>query len=166
MLYWSLIEHKHKTRQWKEQNKISKWTNFQSCTKVSCGSAVILGIPIFIRLCMVNRQALPVQFVCHTKPYKNSNFQIYGASRYFGLWLWQLVHLLILVCSFQWCVLFLCLAKLYRSCPIRDQGLSARITPIKEDRNHSLSKARKLSFSRGVRVGWRLAESITSVLTI
>ena len=35
------------------------------------------------------------------------------ASRYFGVWLWQLVHLLILVCSFQWCVLFLCLAKLY-----------------------------------------------------
>ena len=29
----------------------------------------------------------------------------------------------ILVCSFQWCVLFLCLAKLYRSCPIRDKGL-------------------------------------------
>ena len=36
-----------------------------------------------------------------------------------------LVHLLILVCSFQWCVLFLCLAKFYRSCPIRDKGLLA-----------------------------------------
>ena len=32
----------------------------------------------------------------------------------------HLVHLLILVFSFQWCVLFLCLAKLYRSCHIRD----------------------------------------------
>ena len=36
---------------------------------------------------------------------------------------YESVHLLILVCSFQWCVLFLCLAKLYRSCPIRDKGL-------------------------------------------
>ena len=36
---------------------------------------------------------------------------------------WQLVHLLILVCYFQWCVLFLCLAMLYSSCPIRDKGL-------------------------------------------
>ena len=34
-----------------------------------------------------------------------------------------LVHLLILVCSFQWCVLLLCPAKLYRSCPIRDKCL-------------------------------------------
>ena len=33
------------------------------------------------------------------------------------------VHLLILVCSFQWCVLFLCHAKLYRNCPIHDKGL-------------------------------------------
>ena len=39
-----------------------------------------------------------------------------------ALWLWQLlVHLLILVCSFHSCVLFLCLAKLYRSCPICDK---------------------------------------------
>ena len=29
---------------------------------------------------MVNEQALPVQFVCHTKTYKNYNFQIDGAS--------------------------------------------------------------------------------------
>ena len=36
---------------------------------------------------------------------------------------YESVHLLILVCSFQWCVLFLCLAKLYRSCPIRDKDL-------------------------------------------
>ena len=36
---------------------------------------------------------------------------------------YESVHLLILVCSFQWCVLFLCLAKLYRSCPIRDKGI-------------------------------------------
>ena len=41
-----------------------------------------------------------------------------------ALWLWQLlVHLLILVCSFHLCVLLLCLAKLYRSCPICDKGL-------------------------------------------
>ena len=55
---------------------------------------------------------MPIQLICHTKPGNNRNFQIDGASRYFGVWLWQLVHLLILVCSFQWCVLFLCLAKL------------------------------------------------------
>ena len=34
-----------------------------------------------------------------------------------------MVHLLILVCSFQWYVLFLCLAKLYRNCAIRDKDL-------------------------------------------
>ena len=94
----------------------------ESQTKVPW-SAIILKIVIFIRICMVNGQGLPVQLICHTKPYNNRNFQIDGASRYFGVWLWQLVHLLILVCSFQWCVLFLCLAKLYRSCPIRDKGL-------------------------------------------
>ena len=71
---------------------------------------------------MANGQALPVQFICHTEPYKNYNFQIDGASRYLDVWLWQLVHLLILVCSFQWCVLFSCLTKHYRSCPIRDKG--------------------------------------------
>ena len=35
---------------------------------------------------------------------KNYNFQIDGISQFFGVWVWQLVHLLILVCSFQWCV--------------------------------------------------------------
>ena len=34
---------------------------------------------------MVNRQCMPVQLICHTKPYKNRNFQIDGASRYFGV---------------------------------------------------------------------------------
>ena len=43
---------------------------------------------------------------------------------------WQLVHLLVLVCSFQWCVLFLCLAKLYRSYPIRDKDLFTFLFPI------------------------------------
>ena len=86
-------------------------------------SAIILRIVIFIRICMVNRQDMPTQLICHTKPYNNRNFHIDGTSRYFGVWLWQLVHLLILVCSFQWSVLFLYLAKLYRSCPIRDKSL-------------------------------------------
>ena len=67
------------------------------------------------------------RLICHTKPYNNRNFQIDGASRYFGVWLWQLVHFLILVCSFQWCVLFVCLAKLYRSCPVHDKGLSGTV---------------------------------------
>ena len=35
-----------------------------------------------------------------------------------------LLLLLILVCSFQWWVLFLCLAKLHRSCPSPDKDLS------------------------------------------
>ena len=45
--------------------------------------------------------------VYHTKPYKNYNFENDGTSRYFGLRLCKLVHLLNLVCSFQWCVLFM-----------------------------------------------------------
>ena len=72
-------------------------------------------------ICMVYGQGLPVQLICHKKTF--NNFQIDDASRYFGVWLWELVYLLILVCSFQWCVLFLCLAKLYRSCPVRDKYL-------------------------------------------
>ena len=32
-------------------------------------SAIILEIQIFIRFCMVNGQALPIQFICHTEPY-------------------------------------------------------------------------------------------------
>ena len=71
---------------------------------------------------MVNEQGMPVQLICHTKPH-NSNSNIDGASWYFGVLAWQLVHLLILLCTFQWCALFLCLAKLYRSCPVRDKGL-------------------------------------------
>ena len=86
-------------------------------------SAIIFKIVFFIRICMVNGQRMPVQLICHTKPYNNRNFQSDGASQYFGIWVWKMVHLLILVWSFQWRVLFLCLAKLYRSCPIRDKGL-------------------------------------------
>ena len=77
----------------------------------------------FIRICMLNGQVLPVQLICHTKPYNNLIFQIDGSSRYFSVWVWQLVHLLILVCSFHWCVL----ASLYNSCPIRDKGLYVEI---------------------------------------
>ena len=67
-------------------------------TDQSTWSAIILKIVIFIRFCMVNGQGLPVQLICHTKPYNNRNFQIDGASRYFRAWLWQLVHLLICFC--------------------------------------------------------------------
>ena len=93
---------------------------FSESTTKEQWSTIILKI---IKICMVNGQGLPVQLICHTKPYNNRNFQIDGASRYFGVWVWQLVHLLILVCSFQWCVLFLCLARLCGSCPICDKGL-------------------------------------------
>ena len=55
----------------------------ESYTKVS-RSAVILEISIFIRLRMANGQTLPVQFICHTEPYKNYNFLIDGAPQYFG----------------------------------------------------------------------------------
>ena len=60
-----------------------------------------LNIVIIIRFCMedeLNGQALHVH---HTKPYKNYNFQNDGTSRYFSLWLWKLVRLLNLACSFQ-----------------------------------------------------------------
>ena len=33
---------------------------------------------------MVNEQGLPVQLICHTKPYKNHNSQNDGASQYFA----------------------------------------------------------------------------------
>ena len=49
--------------------------------------------------------------VHHTKPYKNCNFQNDSTSQCFGLWLCKSVHLLNLVCSFQWCVLFMRLVK-------------------------------------------------------
>ena len=99
---WSNTNIKHAN----EKNKTKLVIGQESSTKVS-RSAVIFEISI-----------LPVQFVCHTN--LNLIKIIDGASRYFGVWLWQLVHLLILVCSFQWPVLF-CLAKLYGSCPIRDK---------------------------------------------
>ena len=34
---------------------------------------------------MVNRQGLPIQLICPTKPYNNHNFQTDGASQYFGV---------------------------------------------------------------------------------
>ena len=40
----------------------------ESQTKVPW-SAIILKIVIFIRICMVNGQGLPVQLICHTKPW-------------------------------------------------------------------------------------------------
>ena len=79
--FWSNI---NKTHRWKEQTKFSKCTNLLR-------NAIILKIVIFIRFCMVNRQGLLVQLICHTKPYNNHNFQNVGASWYFGLWLWELV---------------------------------------------------------------------------
>ena len=42
---------------------------------------------------MANGQALPAQFVYHTQPYKDYNFQSDGASRYFGLRLRKLASL-------------------------------------------------------------------------
>ena len=87
--------------------EISKWTNNCLYTKVS-RSVINLKIVIIIRFCMpdeLNGHALPVH---HTKP---SNFQNDSTSRYFGLWLSKLVHLLNLF-FFQWGVLFMCLIKL------------------------------------------------------
>ena len=34
---------------------------------------------------MMNGQGLPVQLICHTKPYNNRNFQSNGASQYFRM---------------------------------------------------------------------------------
>ena len=113
------MRHKHKTCQWKGQSKISK---FESFTKV-LRSTITLQISVSMSFCIANGQALPLQFVCHTKLYKNYNFQIMVLHDTWGVWLWQLVNLLILVCSFQWCFLLLCLAKLYSGCSIRDKSL-------------------------------------------
>ena len=92
-----------------------------SYTKVS-RSAINLKIAIIIRFCMadepmadeLNGHALPVH---QTNPYKNYNCQNHdGTLRYIGLWLWKLVHFILnFVCSFQWCVLFMCLIKLWQS---------------------------------------------------
>ena len=48
-------------------------------------SVVILEFSLLIRLCMANGQPLPIQFVGHTKPYKNYNFQTDGTLQYFGV---------------------------------------------------------------------------------
>ena len=47
-------------------------------------------------------------------------------SRYFGLWLWKLVHLLNLVCSSQWCVLFRVFDQTVAEQLYRDKGLFAQ----------------------------------------
>ena len=107
------LGHKHKNKDTNSKGwSVDQFSESQ--TSVS-RSAIILKIVIIIRCCMadeLNRQALPVH---HTKPYKNYNFRNDGTSRYFGLWLWKLVHLLNLVSSFQWCILFMCLIKLSRA---------------------------------------------------
>ena len=76
---------------------------------------------------------------------------------------YESVHLLILVCSFQWCVLFLCLAKLYRSCPIRDKGLLNSSAHISW---HALSKTRAKDFETNIFVhrhlSWRFCFCRTS----
>ena len=79
------------THHWKEQTKFSRCTNLQSHR-----SAVILKIVIFVKVLYGEQARLAVQLICHTKPYNNRNFQIDGASRYFG-------------------VCLLCLAKVYGS---------------------------------------------------
>ena len=70
---------------------------------------------------MVNGQGLPVQLICHTKPYKNQNFQNDGTSRYFGvLWLWESVRLPALSSD----ILFLCLGPSFiGAAHTRDKGL-------------------------------------------
>ena len=55
---------------------------------------------------------------------KNRNFQNDGASWYFGLWLWELVHLPALSSGI---FIFVFGTKLYRSCHIRDKGPLSRL---------------------------------------
>ena len=59
------------------------------------------------------------------------------------VYLWQLVHLLILVCSFQWWVLFLCLAKLY--------GAFSRQSCWKAKTTHFFSFGNKIYFHAKVK---------------
>ena len=72
---------------------------------------------------MVNRQGLPVHLICHTKPYNNHNFKLMALRN--RLWCISLTigPLTNFGLLFLLVVLFLCMAKLYRSCPIRDKGL-------------------------------------------
>ena len=99
------IEMSFTNRHWSWKKCISMKAKqlYLFCTTPVSRSAINLKFVIIIRFCMadeLNRQALPIH---HTNPYKNYNFQNEGTSRYFGLWLRKLVHLLNLVCSIQWC---------------------------------------------------------------
>ena len=60
-------------------------------------------IVVFIRFSIANGQGLPLR---HTEPNEKWNFENDGASRYFGGWLWELVHLLILFCLACWMFVF------------------------------------------------------------
>ena len=76
------------------QTKISKWTTCQTHTQKYREAPSTWKLLWIIKFCMadeLNGQALSVH---HTNPYTNYNFQNDGNSRYFGLWLWKLVHLL------------------------------------------------------------------------
>ena len=70
----------------------------------------------------LNGQALTVH---RTNPYKNYNFQNDGTSRFFGLWLWKLVHLLNFIHVFDQTLA----EQLYR-----DKGLFGwtRVTPTRQ----------------------------------
>ena len=74
----------------------------ESSTKVS-RSAIILEISILIRFCMASGKALPFSLSVIQNLIKPTIFKLMSLCD--TLVLWQLVHVvLILVCSFQWCV--------------------------------------------------------------
>ena len=117
VLYIQLSEYRCSTIVWSNTN--IKHANEKNKTKLGSGPIFRVvhqslakcrhfGNFNFYKVLYGEWQALPIHFVCHPKPHKNYNFQIDGAPWYFDVWLWQLVHLLIFLCSFQWCVFFLC----------------------------------------------------------
>ena len=79
LLCQSLIKHTNKTHHWKDKPSLVSAPIFRLTDQST------VKIVIFVRFCMVNGQGTPVQLICHTKPYNNRNFQIDGASRYFGV---------------------------------------------------------------------------------
>ena len=91
----SLTRHQNKTHHWKEQTKISKWTNGQSHAP-QCGEGPwILKFAVFIRIRIADKRAR-LSLSPYRIPYKNWNCYTWWRFAILGGWLWKLDHLLIL----------------------------------------------------------------------
>ena len=102
--------------------------------------------------------------VHHTKPYRYYNFQNDGTSRYFGLWLWKLVHLLNLVCSFQWCVLFVCLINFIRAAVPWQRSIDHLLWRFSEDRTQKKRKSGLLDTTKKYVAFWANFDCLSEFL--